>query len=81
MEQLKNGGNADNSGKKRIVRTKHLYISKFIIITMTSIMKCKYCLYSWKTKKDNPVSCPRCKRRYDYPIKLNGGDLDDRTKN
>lgn len=30
-------------------------------------MKCPYCGYEWKTRKPNPISCPRCKRRFDYP--------------
>lgn len=29
-------------------------------------MKCPICNYEWKNKKQNPVSCPRCKRRFDY---------------
>jgi rubrerythrin len=29
--------------------------------------KCKYCDYEWKTRKENPKACPRCKRRFDYP--------------
>ena len=29
-------------------------------------MNCNHCDYTWKEKKDNPVSCPRCKRRMDY---------------
>ncbi len=32
-------------------------------------MKCPYCGYEWKPRKPNPVSCPRCKRRLDYPVK------------
>jgi len=31
-------------------------------------MKCKYCSYDWKSRKDEPVSCPRCKRRFDYKV-------------
>jgi hypothetical protein len=30
-------------------------------------MKCEYCNYEWETRKEQPVSCPRCKRRFDYP--------------
>ncbi len=32
-------------------------------------MKCKFCGYEWKPRKPNPVACPRCKRRFDYPLK------------
>lgn len=28
---------------------------------------CELCGYEWNPRKDNPVSCPRCKRRFDYP--------------
>ena len=31
-------------------------------------MICEYCEYKWETRKDKPKSCPRCKRRFDYPI-------------
>lgn len=34
-------------------------------------MECKYCDYEWKPMKENPLSCPRCKRRFDYPTKEN----------
>ncbi len=30
-------------------------------------MKCVFCEYVWKPRKDVMVSCPRCKRRFDYP--------------
>jgi len=30
-------------------------------------MKCPYCNYEWIPRKPMPVSCPRCKRRFDYP--------------
>jgi len=30
-------------------------------------MKCDKCGYEWKAIKEDPVSCPRCKRRFDYP--------------
>jgi rubrerythrin len=30
-------------------------------------MLCERCGYKWKEKKENPISCPRCKRRFDYP--------------
>jgi hypothetical protein len=33
-------------------------------------MKCDVCDYEWKSKKEKPISCPRCKRRFDYPIDL-----------
>lgn len=29
-------------------------------------MKCNKCNYEWKPRKKDPVSCPRCKRRFDY---------------
>ena len=29
--------------------------------------KCKYCEYEWDSKIANPVGCPRCHRRFDYP--------------
>lgn len=28
-------------------------------------MKCQYCGYEWIAKKENPVACPKCKRRLD----------------
>jgi predicted amidophosphoribosyltransferase len=30
-------------------------------------MECRFCGYNWKPRKDQPKSCPRCKRRFDYP--------------
>lgn len=27
---------------------------------------CEFCAYEWITRVDNPKSCPRCKRRFDY---------------
>ena len=27
---------------------------------------CEFCTYSWTAKVENPKSCPRCKRRFDY---------------
>jgi len=27
---------------------------------------CEFCNYSWNSRVDNPKSCPRCKRRFDY---------------
>ena len=38
-------------------------------------MKCKYCGYEWESRKENPISCPRCKRRFDYD-KINKVDSD-----
>jgi len=32
-------------------------------------MKCPDCGYEWKPRVENPKSCPRCKRRLDYPKK------------
>lgn len=32
-------------------------------------MKCPHCSYEWKTRKAQPVACPRCKRRLDFPRK------------
>jgi predicted nucleotidyltransferase len=37
-------------------------------------MKCQYCGYEWEPRKPEPVSCPRCKRRFDFPRKGGGGD-------
>lgn len=31
-------------------------------------MKCPHCDYEWEPRKDKPKSCPRCKRRLDYPL-------------
>jgi len=30
-------------------------------------MKCRFCAYVWNPRKSSPVSCPRCKKRFDYP--------------
>jgi len=27
---------------------------------------CEFCTYSWESRVDDPKSCPRCKRRFDY---------------
>ena len=27
---------------------------------------CEFCTYRWVSRVDRPVSCPRCKRRFDY---------------
>ena len=35
-------------------------------------MKCKYCKYEWEPRKKNPISCPRCKKRFDYEEKGDG---------
>lgn len=29
-------------------------------------MKCDFCGYAWKNRVNDPKSCPRCKRRFDY---------------
>jgi len=29
-------------------------------------MKCIHCDYLWESRIENPKSCPRCKRRFDY---------------
>ena len=29
--------------------------------------KCKHCNYVWQPRTSEPKSCPRCKRRTDYP--------------
>ncbi len=29
--------------------------------------RCDECNYEWKGYKEKPLSCPRCKRRFDYP--------------
>lgn len=32
------------------------------------VLRCPYCGYIWIKRKENlPVSCPRCKKRFDYP--------------
>ncbi|MCK4717479.1 MAG: nucleotidyltransferase, partial [Thermoplasmata archaeon] len=38
-------------------------------------MKCSYCSYEWNPRKPDPVSCPRCKRRFDYPGRKEGADM------
>ncbi len=38
-----------------------------IVCSCEVYMKCVYCEYVWKPRKDVVVSCPRCKRRFDYP--------------
>ncbi|MCK4757618.1 MAG: nucleotidyltransferase [Thermoplasmata archaeon] len=38
-------------------------------------MKCQYCSYEWTPRKSNPVSCPRCKRRFDYPVEEASDDV------
>lgn len=30
-------------------------------------MKCEKCKYEWSNLVKCPLSCPRCKRRFDYP--------------
>jgi|GEM_PF-1693943 rubrerythrin len=44
----------------------HTHMSTFITIT-TMEQACGYCGYEWMARKEEPVSCPRCKRRFDYP--------------
>ena len=34
-------------------------------------MKCKFCDYEWRERTDNPISCPKCKMRFDYKYKRN----------
>ena len=38
------------------------------------IRKCRFCDYEWLSKVDDPVSCPRCKKRFDYP---NNNEVND----
>jgi ssDNA-binding Zn-finger/Zn-ribbon topoisomerase 1 len=34
-------------------------------------VRCPYCKYVWAKRKEHiPVSCPRCKKRFDYPGNL-----------
>jgi len=33
-------------------------------------MKCPFCGYQWEERNNDPVSCPRCKKRFDYPGKV-----------
>jgi len=28
--------------------------------------ECEFCRYNWISRVENPLSCPRCKRRFDY---------------
>jgi len=32
-------------------------------------MRCEKCGYEWKSRVQNPKSCPRCKARLDAPKK------------
>lgn len=42
---------------------------------MTDTMKkCNNCGYEWETRIENPVSCPKCKRRFDYPGQVRSDD-------
>jgi hypothetical protein len=35
-----------------------------------TLLRCPYCKYIWSKRGDfSPVSCPRCKKRFDYPEK------------
>ena len=36
------------------------------IITITMNEICEHCQYEWSPRVEQPVSCPRCKRRFDY---------------
>lgn len=38
-------------------------------------MKCEFCQYDWQPRKPNPLSCPRCKRRFDYPAVESSVDI------
>jgi len=44
-----------------------------------TVVRCPYCRYIWAKRADHmPVSCPRCKRRFDYPgnrVKLVHSDV------
>jgi len=31
-----------------------------------NIRNCEFCAYRWTSRVNNPKSCPRCKRRFDY---------------
>ena len=31
-----------------------------------TVRECEFCAYSWTARVQNPKSCPRCKRRFDY---------------
>lgn len=33
---------------------------------------CPFCGYKWSGRKKNPVSCSRCKRRFDAPARIPG---------
>jgi len=39
-----------------------------------TVKKCPYCGYEWILRISNPKSCPRCKRRFDYPLKRKSED-------
>jgi hypothetical protein len=30
-------------------------------------LRCPHCKYVWCKRAEKPVSCPRCKKRFDYP--------------
>ena len=42
-------------------------------------LRCPYCKYVWSRRTElMPVSCPRCKKRFDYPgdyVDLEEGDV------
>src|SRR3989338_1289159 len=35
---------------------------------MKTKQQCEHCGYEWKSRKKDPMACPRCKRRFDYPL-------------
>lgn len=38
--------------------------------------ECQFCGNKWKGRKKEVVSCPRCKRRFDYPAARIPGEQD-----
>ncbi|HLC68758.1 MAG TPA: hypothetical protein VJH24_02870 [Candidatus Bilamarchaeaceae archaeon] len=32
----------------------------------SKIKFCEFCNYTWHSRVAKPISCPRCKRRFDY---------------
>ena len=48
-----------------------------------TLLRCPYCRYIWTKRAETlPVSCPRCKKRFDYPgnaktLEEENGDFDD----
>ena len=45
-----------------------LAVITIIILVSKLKLKCIHCNYKWVGRKKNPKSCPRCKRRFDYPL-------------